>query len=1059
MKINKIISRLSLLGVIGVLGFGSAFAASITNVLAATDIVTTTKVAEDVNDWMPNASLQKVVLANMVAQKIAGVSTVADITKEKMAELKVIQNDTGDPVGNTNISIPIAKNINIITSNIGTDSYSLEGLQYATNVVMISLRQDSNEGVVHGDITDLSPLSELEKLKYLVVDGNRISDLKPIANLVNSGTLTYLDIRANSIADFSPLKKMPAFFNYFDQVVIADPIQVDSATLTATISPDKFITIPDGQNMQDLYQAPVPYANAASGIVLTTNPGYVYGFMNGATTGGTDDKFGVTYSGIKPQEPGLTVSPWVDYKLAPLKYRNYLIVWAYTKDNLNNPTFKLYVPYTIATAAVDVAVHYQDEAGNQIAPDDTLTGYVGDEYHSTQLNIAGYTFKKVANDNASGTFTAEKQTVTYIYTKNPIAGGDVTVYYQDEEGNQLAPNDTLTGFVGDEYQSTQLDIPGYTFKLVENASGIFTTEKQQATYIYTKDIVMGADVTVHYQDDNGNTIAPDKILGGNIGDTYQTNRLTIPGYTYKKVQGDVSGNFTGEAQTVTYIYTKDPVIGSNVTVHYQDEAGNQIAPNDTLTGFVGDDYHSTQLRIAGYTFKEVENDNAIGKFTTEKQTVTYIYTKNPVVGADVTVHYQDEAGNPIAPDKILSGNIGETYQSEKLVLPGYTFKEVQGNVTGAFTADAQTVKYIYTKDPVVGGGVTVNYQDDKGQTIAPDKILSGNIGEAYETEKLDISGYTFREVQGQTSGTFAENAQTVTYIYTKNPVAGADVAVHYQDEAGNPITPDKILSGNIGDAYQTEKLAVTGYTFKAVEGNVTGIFTGNAQTVTYIYTKNPVAGADVMVHYQDNEGNQIAPDDILSGNVGNDYQSTQLDIAGYTFTKVENNNASGKFTADQQTVTYIYTKNPDPIKTGRVIVHYQDENGQILSADIILNGNVGDHYQTTQKQIAGYTWQKVLGKSEGDFENGTQEVTYVYVKKSTTPEKPNKPDQPGNSNKPNNSGHHGNGSTNTTNQNKLQTLPQTNENSNIGALIAGLILVIVAAVSGMLMFVKKHRAD
>ena len=125
MKINKIISRLSLLGVIGVLGFGSAFAASITNVLAATDIVTTTKVAEDVNDWMPNASLQKVVLANMVAQKIAGVSTVADITKEKMAELKVIQNDTGDPVGNTNISIPIAKNINIITSNIGTDSYSL----------------------------------------------------------------------------------------------------------------------------------------------------------------------------------------------------------------------------------------------------------------------------------------------------------------------------------------------------------------------------------------------------------------------------------------------------------------------------------------------------------------------------------------------------------------------------------------------------------------------------------------------------------------------------------------------------------------------------------------------------------------------------------------------------------------------------------------------------------------------------------------------------------------------------------------------------------------------
>lgn len=130
MKINKVFSRISMIAIIGLLGFGSVCSTSITHALAETNTVTT-KVVENIDDWMPNASLQKVVLANMIAQKIAGVSTVADITKEKMAELKVIQNDTGDPVGNTNISIPIAKNINIITSNIGTDSYSLEGLQYA----------------------------------------------------------------------------------------------------------------------------------------------------------------------------------------------------------------------------------------------------------------------------------------------------------------------------------------------------------------------------------------------------------------------------------------------------------------------------------------------------------------------------------------------------------------------------------------------------------------------------------------------------------------------------------------------------------------------------------------------------------------------------------------------------------------------------------------------------------------------------------------------------------------------------------------------------------------
>ncbi|GAX06944.1 levansucrase [Secundilactobacillus pentosiphilus] len=43
-------------------------------------------------------------------------------------------------------------------------------------------------------------------------------------------------------------------------------------------------------------------------------------------------------------------------------------------------------------------------------------------------------------------------------------------------------------------------------------------------------------------------------------------------------------------------------------------------------------------------------------------------------------------------------------------MPGYTFKEVQGNPTGSFTDQDQTVTYVYTKNPVTdnNGGTGSN---------------------------------------------------------------------------------------------------------------------------------------------------------------------------------------------------------------------------------------------------------------------------------------------------------------------------------------------------------------
>jgi LPXTG-motif cell wall-anchored protein len=149
-----------------------------------------------------------------------------------------------------------------------------------------------------------------------------------------------------------------------------------------------------------------------------------------------------------------------------------------------------------------------------------------------------------------------------------------------------------------------------------------------------------------------------------------------------------------------------------------------------------------------------------------------VYTKNPVAGGDVTVKYVDEDGNSIAADVVKTGNVDEKYTTDQKTIDGYTFKEVQGNATGQFTDQAQTVTYVYTKNPVAGGDVTVKYVDEAGNSIAADVVKTGNVDEKYTTDQKTIDGYTFKEVQGNATGQFTDQAQTVTYVYTKDPAKG-----------------------------------------------------------------------------------------------------------------------------------------------------------------------------------------------------------------------------------------------------------------------------------------------
>ncbi|MDZ5759164.1 WxL domain-containing protein [Carnobacterium maltaromaticum] len=70
----------------------------------------------------------------------------------------------------------------------------------------------------------------------------------------------------------------------------------------------------------------------------------------------------------------------------------------------------------------------------------------------------------------------------------PIPTGEVTIQYQDTEGNTLAESESLSGPIGEAYSSTPKDIQGYTLtEAPENSTGIFTTLPITVTYVYEEE--------------------------------------------------------------------------------------------------------------------------------------------------------------------------------------------------------------------------------------------------------------------------------------------------------------------------------------------------------------------------------------------------------------------------------------------------------------------------------------------------------------------------------------------------------------------------------------------
>lgn len=569
---------------------------------------------------------------------------------------------------------------------------------------------------------------------------------------------------------------------------------------------------------------------------------------------------------------------------------------------------------------------------------------------------------------------SQDQTIDVKYFANDETA---TVNYVTADGTKVGSSN-LSGKFGDKV-STVNNIPnGYHYISGDKAYTFNNNANQSVNVTVAPDEVT---MTINYVDEHhDNQILKTTTITGVYGSNYSLNpeyQIDDHKYTYGG-ESPVSGTFTQNG-IINLPYYQTPTGVVNVQYEQVDNQGNPmgifILPPATMSGYIGANYDILVQQVKNYNYLRASS-SLTGIYGYNPQWVTLFYQYvNPYTKGVVNVHYVDENGNPIQSNTSMSGKIGSSYEITPPDISGYTFEKNEGNLTGQFTPVAQNVTLVYKKDAPVGTGVVnVNYVDENGNQIAEPITNSGSFGSKFKESPINITGYTYVKTEGNATGIYGQDVQTVTFVYQKNtPVTNGIVNINYVDENGNLIANSTSLTGTIGTAYQVTPKQLDGYTYVKAEGNLTGQYSDTAQNITLVYQAKttPVTNGTVTVKYVDEQGNEIKTMQTLTGKIGSYYNLNPVEINGYTYEKTTGN-LTGQYTKDEQIITLIYKK--DVVST--VTITYVDQNGNQVAPEKTIQGKVASKYNIASPIIAGYVTKQIM--VSGEFMPVNQNIQVVY---------------------------------------------------------------------------------
>lgn len=309
----------------------------------------------------------------------------------------------------------------------------------------------------------------------------------------------------------------------------------------------------------------------------------------------------------------------------------------------------------------------------------------------------------------------------------------------------------------------------------------------------------------------------------------------------KKILKQIAGVFgiilTGAflASTIVYADTEDEKVNTiQATISYKDLDDNEILPSKDVSIKHGEKWRfSAPEKIDGY---EIDYDRS-----------TYFWKTTEQKSFKTLSECLKENNSSTIED--LINQLNSLYPQTNMLVMDFN--------------------YVYTKTV----SQTINYKDDLGNTLLPEKISSSHVrgnfnfsvpevinGYQIDYTKSNIVQVNYDEIQSITiqeamieSGestiedfvnlynqkeiAYSVKSVTFNYVYTKIPVKTGTILVKYVDVNGQPIADNIKKTGNVGDEFQAEQKDFPGYTLKAIDGTTNGKFTEQEQIITFIYEK------------------------------------------------------------------------------------------------------------------------------------------------------------------------------------------------------------------------------
>lgn len=242
-----------------------------------------------------------------------------------------------------------------------------------------------------------------------------------------------------------------------------------------------------------------------------------------------------------------------------------------------------------------------------------------------------------------------------------------------------------------------------------------------------------------------------------------------------------------------------------------------------------------------------------------------------------------------------------------------------------------------------------------GMSFIPLLLTDTAIAEADNTRVyntvMEVYPYTLNTVFDPNQEPIIANYYATTYPFTPGGASSKAVSLivsHRVGDSNGPLLEERSISQVlIDDTYTTSPGNFDGYKLIETPTNATGTVTKEVSPilVTYIYGK---VGSDVIVKYQDEQGNTLQPDVVDTSNevIGAAYDTTDhkdasISYNGATYLLVEDDysNEIGHVGETPILVVYKYTPQLETItetKDTTLTVHYQGA-GDKTPADKIVS--------------------------------------------------------------------------------------------------------------------------